>query len=172
MWNLKIHTIIHMRSVYILYSNEICECALWSHGGEKTLKLSAQFFFKKYSKTKTGSFKTQICPKVESPTSPFWNWPPSQNVTVDKFQNTSIPSSKTFLATTTWQLLSVFGRTPWSHFDRCGRLSKFSEKWKKKEDLEATQRATVFCLLPQLPNEWFFDLKVMLAWWERIKILK
>ena len=102
MWNLKIHTIIHMRSVYILYSNEICECALWSHGGEKTLKLSAHFFLKKYSKTKTGSFKTQIRPKVELPTSPFRNWPPSQNVTVDKFQNTSIPSSKTFLATTTW----------------------------------------------------------------------
>ena len=47
-----------------------------------------------------------------------------------------------------------------------------SAKNGKKEDLEATQRATVFCLLPQLPNEWFFDLKVMLAWWERIKILK
>ena len=59
-------------------------------------------FFLKILQTKTGSFKTQICPKVESPTSPFWNWPPSQNVTVDNFQNTSIPSSKTFLATTTW----------------------------------------------------------------------
>ena len=171
MWNLKIHTIIHMRSVYILYSNEICECALWSHGGEKTLKLSAQFFLKKYSKTKTGSFKTQICPKVvtyltflkltSKSKRHSWQIPKHQHsveqdllghhhlvVTLGFRTNTLVPF---------WSLRETF---------------QIQRKMEKKEDLEATQRATVFCLLPQLPNEWFFDLKVMLAWWERIKILK
>ena len=146
----------------------MCTLKSW---GWKNSKIISTFFWKKYSKTKTGSFKTQICPKVvtyltflkltSKSKRHSWQIPKHQHsveqdllghhhlvVTLGFRTNTLVPF---------WSLRETF---------------QIQRKMEKKEDLEATQRATVFCLLPQLPNEWFFDLKVMLAWWERIKILK
>ena len=100
---------------------------------------------KKYTKKPDGS-NTKYVPKCHLT---FSNWPPSQNVTVDKFQNTSIPSS--WPATILLRCTLSF-RDTLVPFWSLRETFQIQRKMEKKEDLEATQRATVFCLLPS--SQW------------------